>query len=726
LRAPTPAVRDLVLLGGGHSHVEVLRAFAMRPLAGVRLTLVAREILTPYSGMLPGVVAGHYSDRAAHIDLAPLAQRAGARLIEDEVTGLDLAATSQISSRQAGYVHLAEHPELRFDLLSINTGAVPVQPAPVGIAVKPIGRFLPHWRQLQAAIAPGARIAVVGGGAGGIELALAIRHALPVTVAVLLFAESLLAEASAGMRRRAAGALAQAGISVTTGFRVVAADAGQIQAADGRIAAVDHVIWVTRADAPDWLAESGLAVDRGGFMRVDRTLRSINQPAVFGAGDVVSLEGQARPKSGVYAVRAGPVLAANLRRTFMQLPLQSYRAQRRALVLMGTGGAHALAARGRWAGGGAWAWRLKRLIDERFIARYQMDPSLDRRNRMREPMPVPALQASLPDAERCGGCAAKMGADPLRRVLARLPSQARSDIAIGIGDDAAVLELPAGPLLLTVDGFRSLIDDPYRFGRIVAHHSLNDVLAMGGRPRAALALATVPLMAEVMMEDELYWLLRGAVDVLNEHGVALVGGHSTEGAELSLGLTITGQAGPTLLTKAGLRAGDALILTKPLGTGVLLAAAMQGRARGDAVAHAVRVMDTSNERALSILNRYQPSALTDVTGFGLLGHLAEMLRAGGVGATVMADQVPLLDGALETVIAGVRSSLHASNVGVLEAYVSAEHPAVPLLVDPQTSGGLLAGIPAHAAEACITALRAAGYSQAAHIGWVTAAGWTIE
>ncbi|MFM8354246.1 MAG: selenide, water dikinase SelD, partial [Gammaproteobacteria bacterium] len=623
MRTPTPAVRDLVLLGGGHSHVEVLRTFAMRPLAGVRLTLVAREILTPYSGMLPGVVAGHYPERAAHIDLVPLARRAGARLIEDEVTGLHLSAEPHGLAREAGLVQLAAHPDLRFDLLSINTGAIPAQSALVGFAVKPIGRFLPRWRELQATVAPGAQVAVVGGGAGGVELALAIRHALPATVGVQLVAEALLAEASAGLRRRAAAALALAGIPVTTAFRVTDADDRGVTAVDGRRIMADHVIWVTRADAPKWLAASGIAVDPTGFMRVDRTLRSLSHAAVFGAGDAVALEGQPRPKSGVYAVRAGPVLAANLRRTFMAQPLTPYRAPRRALVLMGTGDTHALAARGVWSAGGRWAWRLKRWIDERFIARYQMDLGADLgkggSERMPQPMPVPALQAFLPAAERCGGCAAKLGADPLRRVLARLPSQARSDVAVGIGDDAAVLDVPAGPLLLTVDGFRSLIDDPYRFGRIVAHHSLNDVLAMGGRPQAALALATVPLMAEAMMEAELYWLLRGAVDVLNAHAVALVGGHSTEGAELSLGLTITGQAGPTLLTKAGLRDGDALILTKPLGTGVLLAAAMQGRARGDAVANAIRMMDTSNAPALAILRTFHTATRRRLlVGGGLL------------------------------------------------------------------------------------------------------------
>jgi len=339
------------------------------------------------------------------------------------------------------------------------------------------------------------------------------------------------------------------------------------------------------------------------------------------------------------------------------------------------------------------------------------------------------LAAELPDAERCGGCGAKIGADPLRRVLARLPDQSRPEVPVGIGDDAAVIEVPGGRLLLTVDGFRSLIDDAYRFGRITAHHSLNDILAMGGRPVAALAMATVPLMAERMMEDELYWLLRGAVDVLNAHGVPLVGGHSAEGAELSLALTITGVEEGRLLGKAGLRPGDRLVANKPLGTGVLLAGNMRGRAHSDQVSGALACMDTSNTQALEVFERFAVSALTDVTGFGLLGHLAEMLRASGVGATVWAQAVPALPGALNLIEAGVVSSLHANNARVLadfEIAAGVSPATLALLVDPQTSGGLLAGVPDHAAEDCVRALKAAGYADACVIGEVTDAGFFLR
>ena len=210
----------------------------------------------------------------------------------------------------------------------------------------------------------------------------------------------------------------------------------------------------------------------------------------------------------------------------------------------------------------------------------------------------------------------------------------------GIGDDAAVLRGQTEPLLLTVDGFRTLVDDPYLFGRIAAHHSLNDIYAMGARPTSAMAMATVPLMAEAMMEEELYRLLKGAVDVLNGDGVPLVGGHSAEGAELSLGLALTGAAVEPLLTKDAAQAGDRLLLTKPLGVGVLLAAHMRGLVPTRLLQAGVAHMDQSNREALATLRAHEVRAATDVTGFGLLGHLGELLRASGRGAEIRLDAVP--------------------------------------------------------------------------------------
>ena len=712
--APAPPVCDLLLVGGGHSHVQVLKAFGMAPLAGVRLTVLARELHSPYSGMLPGYVAGWHGWEDLHIDLGPLCRFAGARLINDEAAALDL---------DGNRVHCQGRPPLRFDLLSINCGAVPDAPAGGGVPVKPIGGFLPAWEAAKKNVRAGDQVVFVGGGAGGVELALAARRALGKAVQIRLVAAEFLPGHGASAKRLLRRKLAQADIGLLKGT-VSAVGVGQgrsLQLADGGELPFDQLFWVTGVTAPDWIRDSALATDAKGFIRVDAGLRSLSHPRVYAAGDVIQFADRVLPKSGVYAVRAGPVLADNLRRAAQGRSTRIFKPQRRFLSLIGTGDGGALASWGPFAAQGRWAWRWKNWIDRRFMARYQNLPSM---------APPPSIQAlaCAADAEpldpmRCGGCGAKLEAGLLQRTLARLPPQRGPGLVQGIGDDAAVLESNAAPLVLSIDGFRALVDDPHLFGRIAAHHSLNDIYAMGAAPTSALALATVPLMAGPMMEEDLYQMLAGAVAVLNDCGVPLVGGHSAEGAELSLGLSVSGALVEPALRKGGGRPGDRLILTKPLGTGVLFAAHMRSLAPSAALQSALKHLDLSNQRALAVLREHGVRAATDVTGFGLIGHLAEMLDAGGQGATIHLDAVPALDGALAAFRRGGASALQADNERPLSQFelrdCSPADERVRLLADPQTAGGLLAAVPEPQAGACVAALVEAGYCGSADIGSVT-------
>ena len=711
---PRPPVSDLLLVGGGHSHIEVLRALAMAPLDGVRVTILAREAHTPYSGMLPGYIAGHYRWQDLHIDLGPLCRFAGARLVVDEATGLDL---------RQNVVHCANRPPLRFDTLSINCGAAPRVFGDVGVPVKPIGRFLPKWQAVRDQIQPGARIVLVGGGAGGVELALAARNALPPDIELEIVTPELLP----GYGRRAQRLLTEELTKARIGMRLGAvtdASAGALTLRDGSVLAFDWLFWTTGVTAPNWIRESALATDTQGFVRVDSQLQSPSHPHVFAAGDVAALDGQARPKSGVVAVRSGPILAANLRRRLEGRPPRRFRAQKRFLSLIGTGDGRAVAARSGVALRGRWAWHWKDWIDRRFMTKYQVPPHMAAEV-ADQSTDATAGTINPPELDpmRCGGCGAKLASAPLHRVLQRLPEQNHPDLLRGIGDDAAVLRGQVEPLVLTVDGFRSLVDDPYRFGRITAHHSLNDIYAMGARPTSALAIATIPLMAEALMEGELYDLLKGAVDVLNADGVPLVGGHSAEGLELSLGLAITGQAVEPLLTKEGGEPGDRLLLTRPLGSGVLFAAHMRGLASTRSIELAMAAMDQSNRGAVEILREQGARACTDVTGFGLVGHLGEMLRATGVGAEIALATVPSFDGALESFARGASSVLQFGNARILADFelrdVAVDDPRVRLLADPQTAGGLLACVPEERAAACLRALRDGGYADCADIGCIT-------
>ncbi|MEM9623372.1 MAG: selenide, water dikinase SelD, partial [Pseudomonadota bacterium] len=563
--------------------------------------------------------------------------------------------------------------------------------------------------------------------AGGVELALAMRSVLPAGVQLYVVGRHLLPGHNLRVRCKVERVLQERQI-IWCEESVMPDAEGGIRLADGLTFTAARTLWATDVQAPDWLAASPLAVDEAGFVKVNQHLQSISHANIFAAGDAAHLVGQERAKSGVYAVRAGPYLADNLRRSLTAQPLRIFRAQKQHLALIGTGDGRAIASRGEMALSGRWLWRWKDYIDRTFMNKFNKLPKMseatyDISNALRDDLPEAVM--------RCGGCGAKLAADPLKRVLQRLPSQASAQVTLGIGDDAAEV-LNRGPsTLLTVDGFRAMLDDPYLFGRIAAHHSLNDIFAMGAQGTAALALVTVPLMAEAMMEEDLFQMLSGATAVLNAHNVPLVGGHSAEGAELSIGLTITGaphQQGAAL-SKTGAQPGDVLVLTKPLGTGVVLAGAMQGLAAPDSMAQVIAGMDFSNQPAMQVLLQHQARALTDVTGFGLAGHLGEMLRGAGVGVDLDLAAVPMYPGAID-LLANSPSSLQQANELALQDYVLAgglrpDNARLRLLADPQTSGGLLAAVPAAQLAACLQALQSVCVAATA-IGEITAADWQIR
>jgi selenide,water dikinase len=377
--------RDLVLIGGGHAHVTVLKRFGLEPLDGVRVTLVSRVTETPYSGMLPGLIAGHYTKDESHIDLQPLARFARARAVFDEAIGLDLANR---------LVRVREQPPIAYDVLSIDIGSTP-NLAVTGAAehttpVKPIDRFLDRWSTLTTRLCESetiSRIAVVGGGVGGVELLLAVQHSMHTRLAKRgrsdryleyhLFTDAdLLPTHNRSVRRRFERILADRHVHVHQGSAVVDVAAGMLHTADGRAHPIDETLWTTQAAAAPWLAQSGLAVDDDGFVKVSTTLQSTSHAGVFAAGDISAMVDHPRPKSGVFAVRQGPPLARNLRHALLGEPLEPYHPQRQFLSLISTGDRYAVASRGPIACEGTWVWRWKDWIDRRFMRAYKALPEV--------------------------------------------------------------------------------------------------------------------------------------------------------------------------------------------------------------------------------------------------------------------------------------------------------------------------------------------------------------
>lgn len=320
---------------------------------------------------------------------------------------------------------------------------------------------------------------------------------------------------------------------------------------------------------------------------------------------------------------------------------------------------------------------------------------------------------------RCGGSGAKLGGDSLARVLERIGITAAPE-------DAAVLRPVVNAMeVQTIDGFRAILDEPYLVGRIAAEHALNDVYAMGGLPRTAMAWVTVPYGEDALMEDDLYQVMAGAKTVFEESGADLVGGHSGQGWDLSVGFAVSGTVDEhDVWHKHRIAIDDALILTKPIGTGIIMSANTQARCRGDWLVGALESMQLSNKAALSIMRDADVRACTDVTGFGLLGHATEMSRPARLCIEVYPARVPGLAGARDLMDGGICSTLQATNERVLddvatEAFDGSD-TLVRVLCDPQTSGGLLAAVRPDKAVECVNQLRTAGYAHANVVGRVVA------
>ncbi len=710
MHSPLPLTRDIVLVGGGHTHALVLRKWAMAPVAGARLTLINPGATAPYSGMLPGLIAGHYQQADLDIDLVQLARFAGARLVLAPATGLDRAAKR---------VQVAGQADISYDYASIDVGITTEMPTIKGFAAhahgaKPLHEYVAVWAQFVAA--GGGDVAVIGGGVAGIELALAMAHRLgpQASVTVLEAAPTPLGGIGKGARAALLQHMNRLGVALETGVSVAEITAEAVHLADGRTIPAALIIAAAAPRPHSWLAATGLT-NADGYIDVQDTLQSCVDSSIYAAGDCAALTFAPRPKAGVFAVREAPVLYANLRAELLGTRRRRFKPQKSYLKLISTGGKGAIADKAGLKLDGAALWRWKDRIDRKFMRQFSDYPEMPA-------LPLPKNTAKgvtemRGDTPLCGGCGAKIAPTSLAAVLATLPATTRTDILSRPDDDAAVLAHGTGQQVLTTDHLRAFMDDPYRMARITAIHALGDVWAMGAQPQAALASLVLPRMTAKMQAETLREIMAAAADTFGAAGAEIVGGHTSQGAELTIGFSLTGLAGGAVIRNTGAKIGDVLILTKPLGTGTLLAAEMRLLAQGAWMQAAYKSMEQPQAEAAKILVP-NAHAMTDVTGFGLAGHLNAMLQ-NGLGARLDLARIPLLKGAAALAEAGVRSTIWPANRAAVALKNFTETPAEILLFDPQTAGGLLAALPADKAEAALHSLQNAGYP-AAIIGEITA------
>ena len=651
----------LLLAGGGHSHSLLLKRWAMRPERRPQqsITLINRSSTALYSGMVPGLIAGLYRREELAIDLRQLCDRAGVAFVEAEITGLDT---------EQNRLHLRDRPALHFDWLSLDVGAVS-RPSSRGIPIKPLEAALAFLESEDPSDPRPLR--VVGAGAAGLEVVLALRRRWPQRALQL---------------QQRKGQLCSAVQKVLQQARITLID-------DDNDDHTGTSLLCTGSQGPAWLSTTGLALDPDGRIRTDHDLRIEGKPSLFASGDCAVISASPRPASGVWAVRAGRPLANNLEAACQGNPLRPWHPQQQALQLIGSHRDAAWARWGRWqVGPSPLLWHLKQRIDRAFMAGF------------RQPA---AMADAAPMA--CRGCAAKLPAQPLAAALER----------VGLGgqpEDAAHLAGHPG-LLQSTDGFPALVSDPWLNGRLTALHACSDLWACGAPVSSAMATITLPMVSADEQQELLVQTLAGIRSVLEEQCAELIGGHTMESRSASplpaslgvqITLTVNGNSHQSPWLKSGLQAGDALLISRPLGTGVLFAGAMSGATKAADLDAAIKSMVSSQH---TLLRQLQPvrgdiHACTDITGFGLLGHLGEMLL-NRPELTVQLDgsAIPAYPGALELFERGISSTLAPSNraawrwlEGPVQLQQSPSSALLELLVDPQTCGPLLLACSQEAAK----------------------------
>jgi pyridine nucleotide-disulfide oxidoreductase family protein len=369
-------VKRLVLLGGGHAHVEVLRTIALMPESRHEVTLVTPSPRLTYSGMVPGHIAGHYELDDCTIDLRLLCERARVTLV---------LTSASLVSPDANEVVCANAAVLPYDVLSMNVGSAPNLGGASGVeryaaVLRPLEKAVKAWNDVLVRASDGrmAAVTVVGGGAAAIELALAMNHRfrrdlfeVASHVRVLTDQPLLVPDLPAGARARLHARMRRNSVEAHGDSAVSEVGAGFIRLKSGLEFATDAVFWATGSAAPAWIRQSGFATDDHGYLLTNDLLQSPSHPNVFGAGDCVNELGHARPKAGVFAVRAAPVLAANLMAALEGRPLTPHMPKHRFLALISTGEKHAVGTWGPLSWSGGWVWQWKDRIDRRFIARYR-------------------------------------------------------------------------------------------------------------------------------------------------------------------------------------------------------------------------------------------------------------------------------------------------------------------------------------------------------------------
>lgn len=690
----------------------------MNPPRNAKLILISDKANAPYSGMLPLFLKGEYSYDEIHFDLRRICALANVEFIESRVTRIDA---------HKKLIYMGERPAIEYDLAVINIGITPKKhtiPNSSNIVfIKPISTLIQQFDLFIEKIkknesAKPIEIALVGGGAAGVEVSLAIKKrleqlSLDFNISLYQKSDRLLQSQPKRASQLILRKLESAGINVLFDCDVSDFQSGVLKTNSNKSYPADFIFVSTDAKAPDWLGMSGLPVDASGFVQVDESLRVRACDGLFAAGDCIHFANKNLPKAGVYAVREGAVIVHNLRAEIEQKSLEKYIPQKTILALIHCGEKETLFSKYGVVLSGRIFFKLKQYIDEKFMNNFSLPfyKSLPQ-----EMKPIQYLEEK--DINTCGGCGSKASPELLYDILHSQAFESYQEVLPAVLDDAPSFATVEGLMSSSIDGFRPFINDPYLFGKISALHALSDLAANGAKPLNANISVTLKIAPKKLQEYELSQTMLGICEVFKKHQVKIIKGHTNEGSESNITISVNGISAKKDYGKNKLRIGDQLILTKSLGSGVLLRGLMLGHSKGEWCTQLIAEMLKDNLDVLPLLNQFDISAMTDVTGFSLIGHLLEMLAQTELAATLSGSQIPVMDGVHQLLEEGIESHLAPKLRSHYEPNIASLSPIKGAVFDPQTNGGLLLGVKKNDALTLLAELKRLGFNNSCIIGEV--------
>ena len=693
-----PITNDLVLIGGGHSHLSVLMKLSKRPINGNRITLITNEIDTPYSGMIPGYIEGIYSWRDSHIDLYRLCLKLNVRFIHAEV--------ERVSAYEKE-IYFKDRPKIKFDVLSINTGIQSNNREIKGAAkyclpVKPISKLANNFLNK---ITNFKSIAFIGGGAGSVELALAIKKRFlninqDIKITIITGKRGLLSTFPQKTKLTSLKTLEKFKIDIIEYKRVLEVKPKQIILSDKSMLKIDKAILSTNSMTPKWLAKSDILLTKDNYILVNKSFQT-NYKYVFASGDVIDFNNQNLKKAGVFAVRSGKPLAINIKQFILGKKLVEYKFNKNYLALIGTSKRSAIATKYNLTFNSRFFFYLKKYIDQNFIKKFSDF-------KIRKKFTLEALKTDVlnifvkhkekitdkNDIMQCKGCAAKVPLNALKQALPK-------DI-VSTSEDA--VSVPGHPeLYQTVDMISSIITDPFLLGKIAANHSISDMVSVNSKITSAMMILQLPLSKTEINSRDLEQVLLGANEIFKTIDCPLIGGHTMIGKDKDpiIGFSILGQKQKKIKimkNRRKIKTKDLLILTEKIGSGLIFAGINNYLIDSYFQTDVIKQMIKGNLNFGKISNQLNILSMTDITGFGLANHLLNLIKRDNskTGLTIYPNKIPLFEGVNECLNKDIKSSLFKSNYDIAQKdiiYKRDKSKLDNILYDPQTVGGIAFIIP---------------------------------